>query len=221
LTPPDLATIYNFNPLFTAGTTGQGQTIYLIEDTNLYSNNDWTTFRSTFGIPVSSYPGASLTTINPGGCANQVNSDDGEAIVDAEYASAAAPSAAIVIASCENILIAIQTLVNGASPPAIMSISYGYCEAGNGAATNQAFYTAYQTGAAGGMSIFVAAGDGGADTCDDVTANYATSGISASGLASTPYNVAVGGTDFSDTYSGTNSTYWNSTNTGTYGSAMD
>ena len=161
-----------------------------------------------------------MTTINPGDCANQVNGADGEAILDAEYASAAAPGAAIVIASCENILIAIQTLVNGANPPAIMSISYGYCEVGNGAATNQAFYTAYQTGAAGGMSIFVSAGDGGADSCDDFdTANYATSGISASGLASTPYNVAVGGTDFSDTYSGTNSTYWNPTNTGTYGSA--
>src|ERR1700722_823186 len=66
VTPADLATIYNFNPLFAAGTTGQGQTIYLIEDTDLYTNTDWTTFRSTFGIPVSSYPGASLTTVNPG-----------------------------------------------------------------------------------------------------------------------------------------------------------
>jgi hypothetical protein len=29
----------------------------------------------------------------------------------------------------------------------------------------------------------------------------------------------VGGTDFSDTYSGTNGTYWNSTNTAIYESA--
>ena len=41
-----------------------------------------------------------------------------------------------------------------------------------------------------------------------------------SGWASTPYNVAVGGTDFGDTYAKTNSTYWNSNNTPTYGSAM-
>lgn len=44
-------------------------------------------------------------------------------------------------------------------------------------------------------------------------------GITVNGRASTPYNVAVGGTDFSDTYSGTTSTYWNSTNTSSNGSA--
>jgi subtilase family serine protease len=38
VTPPDLAMIYNINPLFSAGISGQGQTIYLIEDTNLFTN---------------------------------------------------------------------------------------------------------------------------------------------------------------------------------------
>src|SRR5579862_1901273 len=37
--PGDLATIYNFNPVFTSGITGQGQTIALIEDTDLYSTS--------------------------------------------------------------------------------------------------------------------------------------------------------------------------------------
>ena len=59
-----------------------------------------------------------------------MNGDDGEAILDAEYASAAAPSAAIVMAACANtttdgLLTAIQNLINGASPPAIISLSYG------------------------------------------------------------------------------------------------
>jgi subtilase family serine protease len=64
MTPPDLATIYNFNPLFAAGKSGQGQTIYLIEDTDLYggtsggTNSDWSTFRSTFGL--SGYTAATL-----------------------------------------------------------------------------------------------------------------------------------------------------------------
>ena len=48
----------------------------------------------------------------------------------------------------------------------------------------------------------------------------ATHGIGVNAFASTPYNVAVGGTDFGDTYAGTNSTYWNSTNSPTYGSAL-
>jgi Pro-kumamolisin, activation domain/FG-GAP-like repeat len=235
VTPADLATIYNFNPLFNAGLSGQNQTIYLIEDTDLYTNNDWTTFRSTFGL--SGYTGASLLTTHPApsgpnNCFDPgTNSDEDEAILDAEYASAAAPSAAIVMVTCKNtettpgLLIAIQNSVNLNPPPAIMSISYGGCEASSGASLNSMVNTAYQTGVAEGMSIFVAAGDWGAAECDKsgetpTTQVVATHGVSVSGLASTIYNVAVGGTDFADTYTQTNSTYWNSTNTATYGSAI-
>ena len=50
--------------------------------------------------------------------------------------------------------------------------------------------------------------------------SYATHGITVSGFTSTPYNVSVGGTDFGDTYAGTNSTYWSSTNGTTDGSAL-
>ena len=46
------------------------------------------------------------------------------------------------------------------------------------------------------------------------------SGITVSGFASTPYNVAVGGTDFGDTFAGTTSAYWSSTNSSAYGSAI-
>lgn len=224
VTPPDLATIYNLNPLFAAGISGQGQSIYVIEDSDLYSANDWTTFRQAFGL--SSYTG-SLATVHPapsGGtaCADPgVNSDDGEAILDAEYAGAAAPSATIVVASCANdgadgILLAIQNLTNSASPPAVVSISYGECEAENGAAANAAYNAAFQQGVAEGMSIFVSAGDEGAAAC---AGGVATQGIGVSAFASTAYVVAVGGSDFSDTYSGTNSVYWSSANSPSYGSA--
>ncbi len=57
--PADLATIYNLNKLFSAGYSGQGQTIVVIEDTNVYSTANWTTFRSTFGL--SSYTSGSFT----------------------------------------------------------------------------------------------------------------------------------------------------------------
>jgi hypothetical protein len=233
VTPPDLATIYNFNPVFNAGNTGQDQTIYLIEDTDLYAGNDWTTFRTGFGIPLSSYPTASLAIYHPlppsgpSNCSDPgLNGNDGEAILDAEYASAAAPGAAIVMTSCldtatSGLLIAMQNLINGSNPPAIISMSYIESETSNGAAANAAFYTVYQTGVAEGISIFVCAGDEGAAVTDyeGTTAITASHGINVNGLASTPYNVAVGGTDFSDTYSGTNSTYWNSTNGSNNGSA--
>jgi subtilase family serine protease len=168
VTPPDLATIYNFNPVFASGNTGQGQTIYLIEDSDLYTTDDWTTFRSTFGL--SGYS-ATLETIHPApssgtdNCADPgVNKNSVEAILDAEYASAAAPSAAIVMATCEDSatfggLIAIQNLVNGPNPPAIISLSYIESETYNGAAANAAFNAIYQQGVAEGVSIFVCAGD--------------------------------------------------------------
>jgi subtilase family serine protease len=228
--PGDLATIYNLNPLFSAGTSGQGQTIVVIEDTNLFSTADWTTFRSTFGL--STFTSGSLTTVHPApptgtnNCTNPgTNGDDGEAILDAEYSSAAAPSAAIEVASCADTsttfggLIAIQNLINeSTTPPAIISISYGECEAENGATANAAYNSAYQQAVTEGVSVFVSSGDEGAASCD-ADQSKATHGIGVSGFASTQYNVAVGGTDFGDTFAGSNSTYWNTTNTSTFESA--
>jgi uncharacterized repeat protein (TIGR01451 family) len=70
----------------------------------------------------------------------------------------------------------------------------------------------------------VAAGDWGAAVCDAPNAasrpSYALQGIAVNGFASTAYNVAVGGTDFGDTYAGTTGTYWSSTNNSVYGSAL-
>jgi subtilase family serine protease len=222
--PADLATIYNLNPLFKAGISGKGQTIVVIEDSNVHSTSDWTKFRSTFGL--STYTSGSFTQVHPGGCTNPgtVSGIEGEATLDAEWASAAAPDAKIELASCADTsttfggLIALQKLISGSSPPAIVSISYGECEAENGATANAAYKSTYESAAAEGVSVFVSSGDEGAASCDANQAS-ATHGIAVSGFASTVYNVAVGGTDFGDTYAGNNSTYWNSSNTSTYGSA--
>ncbi|MFK2900923.1 S8/S53 family peptidase [Dyella jejuensis] len=222
VTPADLATIYNLNPLFNAGINGSGQTIVLIEDTDVYKTADITTFRSTFGLPT-----ANFSQVHPSSCTDpgDVAGNDGEAELDVEYAGAAAPSATLELASCKDTsttfggLIAVQNLINGSSVPKIMSISYGECEAENGATANAAYVSAYQQAATEGVSVFVSSGDEGAASCDADESN-ATHGVGVSGFASTPYNVAVGGTDFGDTYAGTSSTYWSSSNTSTYGSAL-
>ncbi len=228
--PADLATIYDLDPLFSDGISGKGQTIVVIEDSNVYSTADWTTFRSTFGL-ASAYPSGSFTQQHPASsgtnnCANPgvVGGDELEATLDAEWASAAAPNAAIVLASCASTatfggLIALENLVNGSSPPAIVSMSYGECEAANGAAANAAYNSVYEEAVALGTSVFVAAGDEGAASCDAGLAN-ATHGIGVSAFASTPYNVAVGGTDFGDTYAGTTDSYWSTINSVSYGSAL-
>jgi subtilase family serine protease len=232
--PADLAKIYNLTPLFSADISGQGQTIVLIEDTDVFSASDWSTFRQAFGL--SGYTSASFAQVHPpappslsgNNCADPgvIAPNDAEAIIDAEYASASAPSAAIQMAACADSgatfggLIAIQNLINaGTTPPAILSISYGQCETFNGAAANAAYNSAYQQAVAEGVSVFVAAGDSGAAGCDNNAAE-ATHGIGVNAFASTANNVAVGGTDFSDTYNGTNATYWNSSNTSSFGSAI-
>jgi subtilase family serine protease len=238
ITAGDIATIYNLNPAFAAGYTGKGQSIMVIEDTYVYSTGDWTVFRKTFGL-TRPYPSGTLSQISPTGaitCSNPgfqgVSSDPGygddpEAAIDVQWATAAAPNAAIILAACTDTttvfggLIALQNVLNGpaASLPSVVSISYGEAEAYNGAASNLAYSTAYEQAVAEGVSIFVSSGDEDAASAD--VTNVSTHGIGISGFTSTPYNVSVGGLDFGYTADGVSySNYWSSTNSNTYSSAL-
>ena len=224
--PADLATIYNAAPLYKGKNpiTGLGQTVVVLEVTDINSA-DVASFRSAFGL--SSYAGT-FTQIHPGpGCKDPgVNGAEGEAALDAEWAGAIAPDAAVDLASCANsatnfgAFIAAQNLLDRKNPPPIMSLSYLSCEAANGPGSNGEGYIngLWQQAAVEGVSVFVASGDNAAAGCDDFdTATWAITGIAANGLASTPYNTATGGTDFLDTAEGANSTYWRRNNNSTTG----
>ncbi len=88
-----------------------------------------------------------------------------------------------------------------------MSLSFGLCEA-NLTSENAFFNGLWEQAAAQGITVTVAAGDPGSAGCDDFNAeSRATLGIAANGIASTPFNIAVGGTDFDDV--GSQATYWN------------
>jgi hypothetical protein len=234
LVPADLETIYNLNPLFRLGINGTGQTITLVEDSDTYST-DVAKYRSTFlskwsGTVTTTQPSGGSTCTDPG-----TNGADGEADLDAEVASAMAPDAAIVVATCADtsttngVFFAVENLVNSGTPPSIISQSYGECEAINGAAANLAFEMAFQTGATAGISIFTSSGDAGASGCAPafrVGSSEALPGIGITGWGETVYNVSVGGTDFEDAYNAKEanpaipiSTYWNNSNTITDGSA--
>lgn len=237
LVPGDIATIYNFSPLFNAGISGKGQSIMVVEDTYLFSTTDWTVFRKTFGLS-RPFPFATLSQVSPQGAVTCTNpgfqgspsdpgyGDDGEAAIDVEWATAAAPNAAIILAACEDTtafggLIALQNTLNGpaANLPSVVSISYGESESVNGAASNAAFNATYAQAAAEGVSIFVSSGDEDAASSDG--GNPATHGITISGFASSPFDVAVGGTDFGYTALGVDpATYWSATNSNTFSSAL-
>jgi hypothetical protein len=214
--PADLAAIYDLNPLFSANNKGSGITIALIENTDIYSLSDINTFRTVFGLGTSTFNQVHPGCTDPGA----VIGNDSEATLDVEWAAAAAPAATLELVSCANLFDALANLVNAnATPPSIMSISYGACEAALGASANAFVSSTYQQAVAKGISVFVSSGDEGAAGCFSSDTTQANFGIGVNGLASTPYNVAVGGTDFGDTFAGTTNTYWNTSNTATYGSA--
>ncbi len=213
VTPGDIATIYNFNPLFSVGLTGAGQTVTVVEDTDLYSNADWTTFRSVFNL--TRFTRGSLAIQHPD-CKDpgvNRNGDDVEAALDVEWSSAAAPDAAIVLASCrqtkttDGVTLAMTKLISGDAPPKIISVSYGECETLNTPPGNRYYANLFQQAVLQGITVFVATGDAGPSDCSGFV-NGTKYGIGVSGWASTPYDVAVGGTDFADAYLGKGATYW-------------
>jgi len=232
----DLAAIYNFNPLFKAGITGKGETIVLIEDTDQYSAGDWATFRSVLGLSAA-FPYGTLTQVSPkgtnkckdpgvgtiGGTGDNAG-DDVEAAIDVDWASAAAPNAAIVNADCADTttqfggFLALANLLQSKNPPPVVSISYGEAEALNGAAENFYIYKLYQTAAAEGVSVFVSSGD--EDATSSAGGAVSTYGIGVSGFTSTPYNISVGGTDFGYLPLGTPGTYFNTANGPNFQSAV-
>ena len=234
--PGDLERIYNLDSLYAAGISGQNQTIVVLEDSDVFTSADWHTFRKTFGLDAR-FPKGSFKQIHPqpsslpdsgGPCADPgVNPNDSEAIADAEWASAAAPSAAIVVAACADTntnfggFIAMQNLLTGvAPPPAIISISYGAAEVEQGASFMAYINRLYELAVLQGVSVFVSSGDAGAGGPDQFNA-AATHGIGhVNGFASTSHNVAVGGTDFADTFLNENSTYWSSINAPYFNSAL-
>jgi subtilase family serine protease len=235
MAPADLATIYHFDPLFhgSPAITGKNQKIAVVEDTDLYSDQDWSNFRRIFGL--DAYKSGSLATVHPQGPAGSArckdpgvnaDGDDVEAALDAEWSSAAAPDAAILVVACDNsqtidgVQQAIQYLVDGASPgPAIISVSYGECEADNGAALNAFFNHMYQQADAEGISVFVATGDAGPEDCAPDYNPPAKFGVGVNAWASTSHNVAVGGTDFGDTFDHDNSKYWGKSTGAPWGTA--
>ena len=210
IVPYDLATIYNIKPLWDEGIDGTGQTIAIVSDSDI-NPADVDYFRSTFGLPAKKlniiYDGP-----NPG-----FNGDEGEADLDVEWAGAVAKNATIdlVVAPTTNtsngvIQSAFYILSNNLAP--IMNVSYGACELALGTSGNQLITELWEQAAAQGITVMVSAGDGGSAGCDNFdTEQTASGGLAVSGFASTPFNVAVGGTDFDDV--GTQSTYWNTATT--------
>jgi hypothetical protein len=248
VTPYDFATIYDVLPMWNASTPidGTGQTI-AIAGTSSVLLSDVNTFRTSFGLPA--YTAANQPTMISGNtepvtvCSGTTaNCDTGDLVensIDVEWSGAIAKGANIVLVSSfpasssddglydsENYIVDNQTA-------SIMNVSYGLCELFNTTSGNVQYYNLWQTASTEGIAVFVSAGDAGSAECDDggdsIGNPYSAQfGLAVNGLASTPFNTAVGGTDFNwcplTTAASTTTTcmpapYWNSTNASTGASA--
>jgi trimeric autotransporter adhesin len=225
LSPGDWAVQYDL-PSASSGINGSGQTIAIINDSNIniaLVNQ----FRTLFGLSANP-PQVIIDGNDPG--VDGINNPDGpnydstEAYLDVEWSGAVAPDATIDLvigadtALEDGLLLAAEHAVYGNIAP-VLSVSFGLgCEEQLGAG-NQYVNDLWEQAAAQGITVMVATGDSASAGCDRDSQYYAVNGAAVSGLASTPYNVAVGGTDFyySDYNQGSTAvdtqigTYWNTT----------
>lgn len=214
VTPFDFAAIYDLLPLWNATPTvrGNGETIAIVSRSDI-NPADATSFWTLFGLDGTHESQPTLIRTfdgpNPG-----KTEDEGEADIDTQWSGAAAPGATINIVVSQSTettdgvdLSALYIVDNNLAP--VMSESYGACEKSLGSAGVQFYGALWEQAAAQGISVFVSSGDNGAAGCDS-SSDAAKNGLNVNGIASTAFDVAVGGTDF-DEYNSW-STYWNASN---------
>ena len=225
ISPGDLAVIYDIP----AATTGSGVTVGVISDSNINLAIP-ANYRTLFGLPAST-PTVVVDGTDPG-----VNSDSDVTYGAIELLAATAPQAQV------NLYTSADTdldtgldfaTIRALNDNSVQVLVFGFegCEANLGPGINLLYDNAWQQAAAQGISVIVGAGGGGAAECDAGAngaqpQNVATHGLAVNGYASTPFNTAVGGTDFFYGPTGTVNvndpnniffTYWSTTNGGTAG----
>jgi len=200
--PADFAKIYNIP----SSLDGTGGNIAILGFSSI-DVADTRAFRALFGLPVND-PVIVNNGPDPG-----FNSEEGEADLDVQWSGAVAPKATIHYVSSEGtvtsdpLFLGAEYVIDNNSDD-VMSLSFGQCEASLGNAANAFFNTLWEQAAAQGITVTVSSGDPGSAGCDDFNnAKVATIGLAVNGIASTPFNIAVGGTDFDD--AGNPAAFWN------------
>jgi len=198
LAPEDLATQYDIKPLYRKGINGAGQTIGIINETNI-DLNVVAAYRKLFKLDANpsnpNLPQVVIDGNDPG-----INGAALEAYLDVEVSGAIAPQATVLLYTSQGSdyadglsLAAIRAVEDDRAT--VLSLSFGSCEAFDTA--QDAFFNAlWEQAAAQGQTVMVSSGDSDSAGCDLAGEQYAQLGKQVNGLASTPWNIAVGGTDF-------------------------
>jgi subtilase family serine protease len=248
IAPEDFATQYNIGPQYQAGTNGAGQTIGVIGEFNL----DLTVtaaYRMLFGLSSDNTqvvidgqdPGTNGAPGSAGAVGFTLLSSIGTTYVSVEpeiadnylsveIAGAVAPKATVNYylaggSDFQNAIVLAALRAVEDNQASVLSVAYHNCEQLLGPSGNQFWSSLWEQAAAQGQTVLVSSGDEGPAACGaeiSVDGQITYLGPSISGLASTPWNVAVGASDFyySDYATGAPSAAgdWNASNDANFGS---
>jgi hypothetical protein len=200
MVPGDAATIYDTpNPALNANDRsstqydGSGVTIG-VGGTSLIQTRTIQNYRSKFlgdttAPTITNIDGVTFT----GGST--------EPYIDVEIAGGLAPGATIHYYVANDLTTPIDQALTDNTVD-ILAFTYDECEKLSSTADNAAISKLWEQAATQGIAVAVSTGDSGAAGCDDPTstngqdAPNAVKGLAVNSYASTPYDIAVGGTDF-------------------------
>ncbi|HZW92557.1 MAG TPA: S53 family peptidase [Candidatus Eremiobacteraceae bacterium] len=204
-TPLQVAAFYDYP----TGVDGSGECIALIELGGGYNSTDLSNYWSQLNLAKT--PNVSAVSVGNG--SNQPTGDpsgpDGEVTLDIEVAGAIAPGANIVVYFAENtdagFLNAITTAAHDSTNnPSVLSISWGGPESSWTQQAMTSMDEAFQSAAAMGVTVCVAAGDDGSTDGVNDGANHVDF------PASSPNVLACGGTQLvTSGNTVTSETVWN------------
>jgi hypothetical protein len=213
LAPSDYAVIYNINPVYDSNNNeGYNISIGVVGRSNLYNGgqdvqNFYNTIGSAHGLGGDGF-NIILNGPDPGDLGG---GEEAEATLDSTWSGAIAPGAivSLVVSATTNTTDGIDLSENYIIEndlADVMTESFSACELYASDAQLAGANAMAEQAAAQGITYLVSTGDDGAEGCDDPSVTPATNPISVNYLASTAFNVAVGGTEFNE--NGEQSKYW-------------
>jgi subtilase family serine protease len=229
LAPGDFATIYDLNPLYSAGYTGSGETIAIVGQSAIAST-DVTHFQSASGLTQKA-PTMTLVPNSGTSVADDSGGDEDESDLDVEWSGAVAKGATINFVYVGNnqsysVFDSLQYAIDNDLAP-VISISYGACEADLASSDITTFESWFTQANTQGQTIVASSGDNGATDCEVdstpgktvVNGDEATKGLAVDFPGSSPFITTIGGTTLNGDESSPG-TYWNSSNSTSNSSAI-
>jgi kumamolisin len=196
LSPKDLSSAYDINPLYDAGLQGQGQSIALLE-LDGYQRGDVQQYFKNYALPTPTIKNILVDHFS--GAAGQASM---ESALDVEMVGSIAPRSTIYVYEGLSTTQGMNTIYNRIvddNKAQIVSLSWGLCEDSLGEAEVQTLNNIFTQGSLQGMSFFAASGDAGAYDCQDEN-------LAVDSPASDPNVTGVGATtlqlDANDAYVG-------------------